>query len=119
MHSHLTSFEHATAQDGVLQLSAGMLNSLSAWSARPTATADERQLATQLLEEFSRHGPAPPAAGVQPATAATSVNADGDAEMALQVVADRTLVRSTPETLCDCLVIALCMAFSVCRSLIH
>ncbi len=41
-------------QDRVLRLSAGLLDLLKEWSTREGAGEEERQLAKQLYEDFSR-----------------------------------------------------------------
>ena len=81
-------------QDGVLQLSAGLLSGLSAWSVRAAASPGEQQLAAQLLADFGKHGPAPSLPGVQAGCAA----ADAGVEAPLRVVADRTLVSCRPHS---------------------
>lgn len=80
-------------QDGVLQLSTGMLAGLAAWSTRPSCSKDERQLAADLLADFSSHGPAPCSSAQS--TDAASVLVDCGGEPELRVVADRTLVSSS------------------------
>ena len=79
-------------QDGVLQLSAGLLSALSAWVKRAAAGKEERsqaesKLAASLLATFGQHGPAP-----APGIAAGPVSARCDPEPELRLVAARPLV---------------------------
>lgn len=75
-------------QDGVLQLSAGLLAGLSAWAGRTSAKPEERQLAALLLEDFGSCGPAP----AMPGAGAGDVSVNCSSEPELMVVTDRTLV---------------------------
>eukprot|EP00775_Hariotina_reticulata_P005391 gene5391-5625_t len=83
-------------EGGVMQLSAALLSGLSAWSGRGSCCPEERQLARQLLQDFSPAGPAP---SLQPARTLGSsgvVAVEYEPQVDVYVVADRTVVNSDP-----------------------
>ena len=82
-------------KDNVLQLSQMLLDRLQAWSHRKDVSGDERELAKQLHEDFTRFGPAQPlatAAGNASSTESEKAIEQEEDFLMYEIKEDRTVV---------------------------
>jgi hypothetical protein len=75
-----------------MQLSPALLSGLATWSNRTSCCPGERQLAKQLLQDFSQAGPALPVLAGTPAGSCGLIGVEYEPQVAVHVVADRTVV---------------------------